>query len=177
MTYNRQFIYKCRVQLLGYNSLLHRYYPHVYPKSCLLCRNPYDTVSHVLNGCINFEDMYYSRRHDRIVNHIPNQTQISLFSITELSMLPCSIANLKDFMVIWFIANRTWLSSIRVKWKLLSLKFLLHLTHSSTNVIRQSLTITCHGVTSSMWTLYTRAKLSLLLLALHGVFTIRWLLS
>ena len=60
------------MQLLACNSLLHRYYPRVYPKSCPLCRNPYDTVSHVLNGCMNFQDMY-SRRHDRIVNHIHHQ--------------------------------------------------------------------------------------------------------
>ena len=67
-----KFIYKCRMQLLACNSLLHRYYPRVYPKSCPLCRNPHDTVSHVLNGCMNFQDMY-SRRHDRIVNHIHQQ--------------------------------------------------------------------------------------------------------
>ena len=67
-----KFIYKCRMQLLGCNSLLHRYYPRVYPKSCPLCRNPYDTVSHVLNGCMNFQDMY-STRHDRIVSHIYHQ--------------------------------------------------------------------------------------------------------
>ena len=67
-----KFIYKCRMQLLACNSLLHRYYPRVYPKSCPLCRNPYDTVSYVLNGCMNFQDMY-SRRHDHIVNHIHHQ--------------------------------------------------------------------------------------------------------
>ena len=67
-----KFIYKCRMQLLECNSLLHRYYPRVYPKSCPLCRNPSDTVSHVLNGCMDFHDMYI-KRHDRIVNHIHNQ--------------------------------------------------------------------------------------------------------
>ena len=48
-----KFIYKCRMQLLACNSLLHRYYPRVYPKSCLLCWNPYDTVSHVLKGILH----------------------------------------------------------------------------------------------------------------------------
>lgn len=64
-----KFIYKCRSQLLECNSLLHRYYPRVYQKSCPICRNPSDTVSHILNGCMNFHDMYI-KRHDRIVNLI-----------------------------------------------------------------------------------------------------------
>ena len=38
-----KFILKTRLQLLECNSLLHRYYPRVYPKSCLLCNNPFDT--------------------------------------------------------------------------------------------------------------------------------------
>jgi hypothetical protein len=67
-----RFIYKTRMQLLECNSLLHRYYPQVYQKTCPLCRNPSDTVSHVLNGCMNFHEMYI-RRHDRIVNHIHQQ--------------------------------------------------------------------------------------------------------
>ena len=58
--------FQLHLQLLECNSLLHRYYPCVYPKSCLLCNNPFDTASHVLNGCMIFNDMYI-KRHDRIV--------------------------------------------------------------------------------------------------------------
>ena len=71
-----KFIFKTRLQLLECNSLLHRYYPRVYPKSCLLCNNPFDTASHVLNGCMIFNDMYI-KRHDRIVNHIHSQLTTS----------------------------------------------------------------------------------------------------
>lgn len=67
-----KFIYKSRLQLLECNSLLHLYYPRDYSKSCPLCNNPFDTVSHILNGCMNFQNMYI-RRHDRIVNHIHQQ--------------------------------------------------------------------------------------------------------
>ena len=69
-------IFKTRLQLLECNSLLHRYYPHVYPKSCLLCNNPFDTVSHVLNGCMIFNDLYI-KRHDKIVYHIHFQLTTS----------------------------------------------------------------------------------------------------
>jgi len=71
-----KFIYKTRMQLLECNSLLHRYYPQVYPKTCPICHNPSDTASHVLNGCMNFREMYI-RRHDRIVNHIYQQITTS----------------------------------------------------------------------------------------------------
>ena len=64
-----KFILKTRLQLLECNSLLHRYYPNSYPKSCNLCNNQSDTASHILNGCMRFHGMYI-KRHDRIVNHI-----------------------------------------------------------------------------------------------------------
>ena len=32
-------------------------------------KNPSDTVSHIMNGCMEFQDIYVAR-HDRIVNHI-----------------------------------------------------------------------------------------------------------
>ena len=67
-----KFIFKTRLQLLECNSLLHCYYPRVYPKSCLLCNNPFDTASHVLNGCMIFNNMY-TKRHDRLVNHIHSE--------------------------------------------------------------------------------------------------------
>jgi hypothetical protein len=64
-----KFIFKTRLQLLECNSLLHRYYPNAYPKSCNLCNNQFATASHVLNGCMRFQGMYI-KRHDRIVDHI-----------------------------------------------------------------------------------------------------------
>ena len=36
-----KFIFKTHLQLLECDSLLHRYYPCVCPKSCLLCNNPW----------------------------------------------------------------------------------------------------------------------------------------
>ena len=38
-------------------------------KKCVICNFPSDTVSHVLNGCIRFKQMYQDR-HNRIVNLI-----------------------------------------------------------------------------------------------------------
>ena len=45
-------------------------------KSCLLCNNPFDTASHVFNGCMIFNDTYI-KRHDRIINHIHSQLTTS----------------------------------------------------------------------------------------------------
>ena len=64
-----KFILKCRLQLLECNSLLNLYYPQAYQNACPLCNNQSDTVSHILNGCMDFRNMHI-RRHDRIVNHI-----------------------------------------------------------------------------------------------------------
>ena len=63
------FIVKGRMQLLECNSLLHTWYPQTYPKHCILCNNPYDTASHVLNGCTGY-DLMYQARHNRIVDLI-----------------------------------------------------------------------------------------------------------
>jgi hypothetical protein len=67
-----QFIFKSRMQLLECNSLLHKYYPNTYAKSCKLCNNPSDTVSHIMNGCMDYKKMY-TARHDRLVNYISDQ--------------------------------------------------------------------------------------------------------
>ena len=63
----RNFILKCRLQLLPCQSLLSLYYPHIHNKKCEMCNFPYDTVSHVLNGCLRFKLMYQDR-HNRIVD-------------------------------------------------------------------------------------------------------------
>ena len=68
----RNFILKCRLQLLPCNSLLSLYYPDVHTKRCSNCNHPSETVSHILNGCGIFTRMY-SDRHNRIVNMISNK--------------------------------------------------------------------------------------------------------
>ena len=67
-----QFTLKSRMQLLECNSLLHKYYPNTHAKSCKLCNNPSDTISHIMNGCLEYKNMY-SARHDRLVNHISDE--------------------------------------------------------------------------------------------------------
>ena len=64
--------FKSHMQLLECNSLLHKYYPNTYSKSCKICNNPSDTVSHIMNGCMEYKNLY-SARHDRIVNHIRDE--------------------------------------------------------------------------------------------------------
>ena len=49
------------------NSLLHLYYGT--PKHCYICSFPSDTVSHILNTCAHFKNMY-QKRHNRIVDLI-----------------------------------------------------------------------------------------------------------
>ena len=60
----RSFVCRGRLQLLQCNSLLHLYYG--VPKQCKLCDFPYDTASHLLNGCAKQKNLY-QQRHDRIV--------------------------------------------------------------------------------------------------------------
>jgi len=67
-----QFVVKGRLQLLECNSLLHKYYPNTYAKKCKLCHNPFDTVSHILNGCMEFRNNY-TARHNRVVAHIESE--------------------------------------------------------------------------------------------------------
>ena len=62
-----QFIVKGRLQIAETNVLLQKMYPDVYGKACRLCRNPHDTISHVLNGCMEFKKNYMER-HNRIVD-------------------------------------------------------------------------------------------------------------
>ena len=61
------FICRGRLQLLQTNSLLHIYYN--VGKSCRLCNHPFDTASHVLNGCTRIREVY-QKRHNRIVDLI-----------------------------------------------------------------------------------------------------------
>ena len=58
-----QFIVKARLQICETNSQLHTMYPDIHGRSCRLCQNPSDTISHVLNGCMSFQDAY-SNRHN-----------------------------------------------------------------------------------------------------------------
>ena len=74
-----QFIVKARLQIAETNVLLQKMYPETYGKCCKICKNPYDTISHVLNGCMEFK-LNYTQRHNRIVDivfeavHKYNQT-------------------------------------------------------------------------------------------------------
>ena len=68
----RNFIIKCRLQLLPCNSLLSLYYPDVHTKHCNNCNHHSETVSHVLNGCTRFKGMY-TDRHNRIVKLITDK--------------------------------------------------------------------------------------------------------
>ena len=61
------FTIKSRLQLLECDSLLHTWYPRTYTKNCKLCNNPYDTVSHILNGCMSLKNIYIDR-HNRLVD-------------------------------------------------------------------------------------------------------------
>ena len=63
------FIVKARLQIAETNVLLQKMYPETYGKWCKICRNPHDTISHVLNGCMEFK-LNYIERHNRIVNII-----------------------------------------------------------------------------------------------------------
>ena len=61
------FVVKARLQITETNVLLQKMYPQAYTKCCRICRNPYDTISHVLNGCMEFK-LNYMQRHNRIVD-------------------------------------------------------------------------------------------------------------
>ena len=63
------FVVKARLQIAETNVLLQKMYPEVYAKYCKICRNPNDTISHVLNGCMEFK-LNYMQRHNRIVHII-----------------------------------------------------------------------------------------------------------
>ena len=65
----KQFVIKGRLQLLECESLLHTYYPQTYSKQCKICRHPSETVSHILNGCTKFKDMYM-KRHNRVLDFV-----------------------------------------------------------------------------------------------------------
>ena len=63
----RSFVCRGRLQLLQCNSLLHLYYGT--PKHCYICSFPSDTVSHIINTCPHFKNIY-QKRHNRIVDLI-----------------------------------------------------------------------------------------------------------
>ena len=65
----RSFVVRGRMQLLQCESLMHTYFPETHTKHCKICFHPSDTVSHILNGCTKFEQMYQAR-HNRIQNLI-----------------------------------------------------------------------------------------------------------
>jgi hypothetical protein len=63
----RSFAIKSRMQLLECDSQLHLYYPNSFTKDCKICHHPFDTVSHILNGCTKSKNVY-QERHNRVVN-------------------------------------------------------------------------------------------------------------
>ena len=66
------FTIKARLQLLECDSILHTWYPLSYQKDCKLCKNPSETVSHILNGCMPLKS-YYIERHNRVVSLISSK--------------------------------------------------------------------------------------------------------
>ena len=78
----RSFVCRGRLQLLQCNSLLHLYYNT--PKHCYICSFPSDTVSHILNTCPHFKNMYQNR-HNRIVDLIFNKMSC-LFSSQNIEL-------------------------------------------------------------------------------------------
>ena len=67
-----KFVTKARLQIAETNTFLHLCYPHSYQKRCPRCNNPSETISHVLNGCMEFKNLYVAR-HNRIVKLIGEQ--------------------------------------------------------------------------------------------------------
>ena len=64
-----QIIVKARLQIAETNVLLHKMYSYTYWKLCTICRIPHDTISHVLNGCMEFR-LDYAKSHNRIIDII-----------------------------------------------------------------------------------------------------------
>ena len=67
-----KFVTKARLQIAETNTFLHLRYPNFYQKRCPRCNNPSETISHVLNGCTEFKNLYVAR-HNRIVKLIGEQ--------------------------------------------------------------------------------------------------------
>ena len=67
-----KFVTKARLQIVETNTFLHLCYPNSYQKRCPRCNNPSETISHVLNGCMEFKNLYVAR-HNRIVKLIGEQ--------------------------------------------------------------------------------------------------------
>ena len=86
----RNFVTKCRLQLLPCQSLLSLYYPNVHTKNCENCNFYSETVSHVLNGCIKFKDIY-QKRHNRIVDLLYDKIAYANKTCEVLNVLkPCT---------------------------------------------------------------------------------------
>jgi hypothetical protein len=78
------FIVRGRLQLLQCNSLMSLYYPLEYTQRCSLCNHPFDTTSHVLNGCTKYQRLYQARHNrilDVVVHNIP-KTDNAMHSLT-----------------------------------------------------------------------------------------------
>ena len=67
-----KFVTKARLQIAETNTFLHLCYPNYYQKRCPRCNNPSEIISHVLNGCIEFKNLYVAR-HNKIVKLIGEQ--------------------------------------------------------------------------------------------------------
>ena len=67
-----KFVTKARLQIAETNTFFHLCYPNSYQKRCPRCNNPSETISHVLNGCMEFKNLYVAR-HNRIVKLIGEQ--------------------------------------------------------------------------------------------------------
>ena len=67
-----KFVTKARLQIAETNTFLRLCYPNSYQKRCPRCNNPSETISHVLNGCMEFKNLNVAR-HNRIVKLIGEQ--------------------------------------------------------------------------------------------------------
>ena len=67
-----KFVTKARLQIAETNTFLHLCYPNSNQKRCPRCNNPSETISPVLNGCMEFKNLYVTR-HNRIVKLIGKQ--------------------------------------------------------------------------------------------------------
>lgn len=70
-----KFVTKARLQIAETNTFLHLCYPNAYQKRCPRCSNPSETISHVLNGCMEFKN-FYVRRHNKILKLIEEQIAV-----------------------------------------------------------------------------------------------------
>ena len=88
-----EIVTKAQLQIAEINTFLHLCYPNSYQKRCPRCNNPNETILHVLNGCMEFKNLYVA--HNRTVKLIGKQIAADKID----SKINCDkIANLEMFV-------------------------------------------------------------------------------